>query len=97
MPGVTIWIFLADGTARGLPIIDKSNWTGLGFDVARAAWTRVRVRSEYEKAGTYALVGPAADSSSMIYVGEADERRQRAHPAGAARNRSPGRQGPARV
>jgi hypothetical protein len=40
MAGVTIKVFLADGTPLGLRVIEKSNWTGRGFDFARADWPR---------------------------------------------------------
>ncbi|MGH2428593.1 MAG: GIY-YIG nuclease family protein [Candidatus Limnocylindria bacterium] len=73
----TIRIFLADGTPEGLRIIEKSLWTGRGFDFARAEWTRVRSRDDFAKPGVYVLSGPADDGTTIIYVGEADELRSR--------------------
>lgn len=73
----TIRIFLADGTPDGLRIIEKSLWTGRGFDFARAEWTKVRSREDFGKPGVYVLAGPADDGTMLIYVGEADELRSR--------------------
>jgi len=72
-----IRIFLADGTPEGLRIIEKSNWTGRGFDFARADWTRVRGRTDFAKPGVYVLMGPADDGGAIVYIGEADELRAR--------------------
>lgn len=72
-----IRIFLADGTPEGLRIIEKSNWTGRGFDFARADWTRVRTRADFGKPGVYVLAGPADDGGVVVYIGEADELRAR--------------------
>lgn len=72
----TIRIFLSEGTPEGLRIIEKSNWTGRGFDFARADWTKVRTRADFGKPGVYVLVGPS-DEEGLIYVGEADEVRSR--------------------
>lgn len=42
MAGATIKIFLADGTPLGLRVLEKSNWTGRGFDFARlTSWRRI--------------------------------------------------------
>lgn len=73
----TIRIFLADGTPDGLRIIEKSLWTGRGFDFARAEWTKVRSREDFSKPGVYVLTGPADDGTTLVYVGEADELRSR--------------------
>lgn len=72
-----IRIFLADGTPEGLRIIEKSNWTGRGFDFARADWTKVRGRADFSRPGVYVLVGPANDGGTVVYIGEADELRSR--------------------
>jgi len=73
----TIRIFLADGTPEGLRIIEKSNWSGRGFDFARADWTKVRTRPDFGKPAVYVLLGPADDGGDLVYVGEADEVRSR--------------------
>lgn len=77
MPGATIKIFLADGTPLGLRIIEKSNWTGRGFDFARADWPKVRLRDDFGRPGVYVLRGLGDDGRVRVYVGEADELRSR--------------------
>ena len=77
MPGVTIKVFLADGTPLGLRIIEKSNWTGRGFDFARADWPKVRTRDDFGRPGVYVLRGLGDDGQMRVYIGEADELRSR--------------------
>lgn len=77
MLGSTIKIFLADGTPLGLRVIEKSNWSGRGFDFARADWPRVRPRDEFGHPGVYVLSGLDDDGQSHVYIGEADELRTR--------------------
>lgn len=73
----TIRILLADGTPEGLRIIEKSNWTGRGFDFKRADWPRVRLRADFAKPGVYVLIGMAEDGGDLVYIGETDELRSR--------------------
>ncbi len=75
--GATIRIFLADGTPLGIRVLEKSNWTGRGFDFARKDWLRARVREDFARPGVYVLYGVDDDGSQRLYVGEADELRTR--------------------
>ena len=77
MTGATIRIFLADGTPLGLRVIEKSNWTGRGFDFARSDWPKVRARDDFSRPGVYVLHGLGDDGLTRIYIGEADELRKR--------------------
>lgn len=77
MPGVTIKIFLADGTPNGLKVIEKANWIGRGLVFQRPDWVRVRARSDFERPGVYVLFGRGDDGIAQAYVGEADELRKR--------------------
>ena len=77
MAGATIKIYLADGTPLGLRVIEKSNWTGRGFDFARADWPKVRARDDFARPGVYVLRGLGEDGQARVYVGEADELRTR--------------------
>ena len=77
MAGATIKVFLADGTPLGLRILEKTNWTGRGFDFSRADWPRVRVRDDFGRPGVYVLRGLGDDGQVRVYVGEADEFRSR--------------------
>ncbi|QJT08300.1 GIY-YIG nuclease family protein [Oceanidesulfovibrio marinus] len=69
----SIKIFLPQGDPEGLRIIEKSNWTGLGFAFNRATFEIARQRQEMAKTGVYVLVGSGESSSlPVIYVGEGD-------------------------
>lgn len=73
--GVSIHLFLADGTPDGLRIVEKTNWSGVGLMFARSDLAKVQARPELCATGVYVLVGLAEDSglSNQIYVGEGDD------------------------
>lgn len=75
----SIRVFLADGRADGLRLVEKSNWTGLGVVCARPDYSRVRSREEWSRPGVYFLVAAATDAAlrQRLYVGEADSVRER--------------------
>src|SRR5690242_18054599 len=75
----SIRVFLADGRADGLRLVEKSNWTGLALVCARADYGRVRQREEWSRPGVYLLTGAATDATlrHRLYVGEADDVRDR--------------------
>lgn len=75
--GVKITLFLADGRPDGLRIVDQANWSGRGYDFARADWPKVRHEDELGKPGVYILSGQEDDGTPSVYVGEADELRSR--------------------
>jgi hypothetical protein len=71
----TIRIFLPDGDAEGLRIIDRMNWTGLGIVFPREKWLEARLRSEMDKTGVYILVGYETnedDELPLLYIGQSD-------------------------
>lgn len=68
-------LFLADGTADGLKIIEKSNWNGCGLACPKKVlFEKHRKRAEFKKPGVYLLVGENDESalSKRIYIGEGD-------------------------
>jgi hypothetical protein len=73
----SIRIFLVDGTADGIRIVDKSNWTGRAVVASRAQLADALKRNEMARPGIYVLVGPGAGGLSRIYIGEADVLRDR--------------------
>jgi hypothetical protein len=76
--GGTIRIFLADGTAEGLRLVEKSNWTGHAVVCPRARFAEVKSRREFNRPGVYVLMGPPATAElPTIYVGEGDPVRPR--------------------
>jgi hypothetical protein len=78
--GTSIRLYLADGSAEGLWIVEKSNWTGVALVLPRSIYTRVRSeREELRRAGVYVLVGPSLQEPDRehAYIGEADVLRHR--------------------
>jgi hypothetical protein len=77
--GYTIRIFVADGDPEGIRVIDKMNWTGTGIVFPRRLWSKVKNRTEFDRAGVYILVGygEADEELPRIYVGEGDGIRAR--------------------
>lgn len=73
----SIRIFLADGEPEGIRVVDKSNWTGRAVVASRAQLGEALQRDEMARPGVYTLIGPGEGSESRIYVGEADELRDR--------------------
>ena len=54
----TIRTFVPDGDdPEGVRIIDRMNWTGLGFVFHRNKLAEVRKRADFGKTGAYILVG----------------------------------------
>ena len=72
--GVSIRLFLAEGTPDGLWLVEKSNWTGLGLVLPRSGYAQARTRVELTRPGVYVLVGPSETVADRqrVYVGEAD-------------------------
>jgi hypothetical protein len=76
--GVSIKLFLADGSPTGLWIVEKSNWTGVALAWPRALHTEARQRSELERPGVYVLLSPSeVPARKRVYIGEADVLRNR--------------------
>lgn len=77
--GVTIRLFLVDGTPQGLRLVERMGWTGVFLAFSRADYAAARVRDEVCRTGVYVLVGPDPDGprGQRIYVGEGDEVRGR--------------------
>lgn len=74
----SIRIFLPDGLADGLKIVEKSNWTGRVVVCPRALFPASKGREEFTRTGVYLLVGPS-DSGDvpMLYIGQGDPVRPR--------------------
>lgn len=73
--GTSIRIFLADGQADGVWIVEKSNWTGKALMAPRTRYRDLRARSDLEGPGVYLLIGPTESGllSSRVYIGETDD------------------------
>lgn len=77
--GISIRMFLADGTPDGLKLVEKSNWNGLAVMCARADYPQVRTREEFSRPGVYVLVSPSPNLAGRqsLYIGQADLARER--------------------
>lgn len=78
----TLRIFVADGDPRGIRLIDRMNWTGLGLVFPRTKWAEARSRPEMQRMGVYILTGTVeADDLPTVYIGQTDglDRRLEAH------------------
>jgi len=79
MRGVTIRIFLVDGTPQGLRLVERMSWTGSFLAFARADYPSARARAEVSRTGVYVLLGPDPEGrgTQRVYIGEADDIRVR--------------------
>jgi hypothetical protein len=69
----SIRIFLPDGNADGVKVLEKSNWSGCALVVPRALFPEAKKRKEFDAPGVYILVGPSDDGDlPTVYIGEAD-------------------------
>ena len=71
--GQTLKIFLADGIAEGLRVIEKSNWIGKCIACSRSQFPKVKNREEFKKTGIYLIYGMDLNNNQpIIYLGEGD-------------------------
>ncbi|MEL7406668.1 MAG: GIY-YIG nuclease family protein, partial [Cyanobacteria bacterium J06558_2] len=70
----TIKIFVPNGDPKGVRIIDRMNWTGVGIAFPRSEWEKIKQRPEFEKTGVYILVGyqETDDDLQTLYIGQGD-------------------------
>ncbi len=72
--GTSIRIFLVDGQADGVWVVEKSNWTGKALMAPRTRYGDLRSRPDLDRPGIYLLVGPAESGllATRIYIGETE-------------------------
>lgn len=74
----SIKLFLPDGVADGLKIVEKSNWSGRGVVCPRALFPESKTRDEFTRTGVYVLVGPSESGDvPSLYIGQGDPVRPR--------------------
>jgi hypothetical protein len=73
--GASIRIFLANGVADGVWVVEKSNWTGKALMAPRTRYKELRARPDLDGPGVYLLVGPTESGvpAQRIYIGETDD------------------------
>jgi hypothetical protein len=69
----TIRLFVPNGNPDQLKVIDKMNWTGVGLEISRSAWSEHKNRPELNQAGVYILHGyQEGQDLPTIYIGQGD-------------------------
>lgn len=73
--GASIRIYLADGGADGVWVVEKSNWTGKALMAPRTRYKDLRSRPDLDGPGVYLLAGPTESglTALRIYIGETDD------------------------
>lgn len=74
--GKTIELFLANGTADSLITAELSNWSGKAIKLPRIEIASC-LRSDITQAGVYFLFCKEDDGSDSVYIGEAENVRER--------------------
>ena len=75
--GFKIEIFVPDGNPKGLRLVEKSGWTGLGIVCPRGGYPQAKKRNEFSRSGVYILIGHDGGSLPMLYIGESEQIRTR--------------------
>ncbi len=75
--GTSIRIFLANGAADGVWVVEKSNWTGKALMAPRTRYKELRARPDLDGPGVYLLIGPTESGvpAYRVYIGETDDYR----------------------
>lgn len=73
--GTSIRIFLANGAADGVWVVEKSNWTGKALMAPRTRYKELRARPDLDGPGVYLLIGPTESGvpTDRVYIGETDD------------------------
>lgn len=80
-------LFVPSGIPEGMRIVEKSNWSGIGFVVPRSQLSEFLARPEAQRPGVYVLLGPDPDGSGeLAYIGEADPLGRRLEQHAASRD-----------
>lgn len=74
--GKSIELFLANGTADSLIIAELSNWNGKAIKIPRIEVSTCN-RDDFAQAGVYFLFCKEEDDSDSVYIGEAENVKER--------------------
>lgn len=73
--GYSVNVFIPSGQTKGLWLIEKSNWSGVGLKFPRDDFNSIKTRDEFNRPGVYILWGSGESddpNSPQVYIGEAD-------------------------
>lgn len=67
-------LFVPSGLPEGMRIVEKTNWSGIGYVIPRSQLKEFTQRQEANRPGVYVLVGPDPEDggADLVYIGEAD-------------------------
>lgn len=74
--GQTIEMFFVDGTADGLVFAELLGWNGKAIKISRKQLKECK-REEFQAVGVYFLFGRNEDDEPFVYIGEAENLRER--------------------
>ena len=77
--GVSVRLFLVDGTTSGLVTAEVVSWTGHVLSGARSGLANLLARPEIDRTGVYFISGrdPDDPDTAVVYVGESENVRKR--------------------
>jgi hypothetical protein len=66
-------LFVPSGLPEGMRIVEKTNWSGIGYAIPRSQLKEFTQRDDSARPGVYVLCGPDPEAGSdLVYIGEAD-------------------------
>ena len=66
-------LFVPSGLPEGMRIVQKTNWSGIGYVIPRTQLKEFSEQEESKRPGVYVLSGPDPQGGAdLVYVGEAD-------------------------
>jgi hypothetical protein len=67
-------LFVPSGLPEGMRIVEKTNWSGIGYVIPRSQLKEFTQRQEAGRPGVYVLTGPDPEDggADLAYIGEAD-------------------------
>lgn len=66
-------LFVPSGLPEGMRIVEKTNWSGIGYVIPRSQLKEFTQREESSRPGVYVLAGPDPEGGAdLVYIGEAD-------------------------
>ena len=66
-------LFVPSGLPEGMRIVEKTNWSGIGYVIPRSQLKEFTQRDDSARPGVYVLSGPDPEGGSdLVYIGEVD-------------------------
>lgn len=66
-------LFVPSGLPEGMRIVEKTNWSGIGYVIPRSQLKEFSEQEAFTRPGVYLLSGPDPEGGNdLVYIGEAD-------------------------